>query len=69
MCVCCCAVVFCLVVCVCARVCLFTCVCVVVCDLPCNVVMCCMFCVWLLSTVFEWLVCGFACVVVWRVVV
>ena len=66
-CVCCCAVVSCLVV-LCVRVCLVKCVCVVVCALSCDVAMCCMFNVWLLSTVFEWLVCGFVRVVVWCVV-
>ena len=48
-------------VCVCVQ-----CVCVVVCALSCDVVMCCMFCVWLLVNVFVWFVCGFDCVVVWR---
>ena len=62
--VCCCAVVFCLVVFVRVRVCLFKCVCVVVCAVSCGVVMCCMFCVRLLVNVFVWFVCGFACVVV-----
>ena len=47
-----------------ACVCLFKCVCVVGCDLSRDVVMCCMFCVWLLSNVIVWLVCGFVCVVV-----
>ena len=51
----------------CVRVCLFKCVYVVVCDLSCDVVMCCLFCVRLLSSAFMWLVCGFACVVVRRV--
>ena len=50
----------------CACVCLVQCVCVVACALPCEVVMCCMFCAWLLCNVFVWFVCGFACVVVWR---
>ena len=36
----------------CAWVCLFKCVCVVVCALSCGVVMCCVFCVWLLFNVF-----------------
>ena len=63
-CVCCGAVVFCLVAFVCACVCLFKCVCVVVCALSWGVVMC---CVWLSFNVFVWFVCGFACVVVWHV--
>ena len=65
---CCCDAMLCLVVCwVCACVCLFKVVCVVVCALSCGVVVFCMVCVWLLSNVFVWLVCGFACVVVWCV--
>ena len=47
--------------------CLFKCACVVVRDLSCDVVMCCLYCMWLLSHVFVWLVCGFACGVVWCV--
>ena len=65
-CVCWCAVVFCLVVCVRVRVCLFKCVCVAVCALSCNGVMCCMFNVWLLVNGFVWFVCRFTCVV-WSV--
>ena len=68
-CVCCCAVVFCLVVSMRVRVCLFKCVCVVVCDLSCDVVMSCMLCVWFLANVFVRFVCSFACVVVWCVCV
>ena len=51
----CCAVVFCLVVFVCACVCLFKSVCVVGCALSCDVVKCCMLCVWML---FKMCLCG-----------